>query len=180
MVVDALHDLPPGVELVQVRLVRHERVGARMEEIAAIGVGDVVVQWFGSVWGVPVESSSDGAGMGRERGQNAADGAQAVVEGLGIVGEDGPAGGDLVALAGDLRAVAVAESGLVRYLARVFRNEGTLGRVPAAVRPGSGLEAAVFEQPAEWPRRRPGRRSGAGRAGSGTARRPVWGTSGQR
>ena len=39
---------------------------------------------------------------------------------------------------------------------------------------GSGFGGAVSGQRTEWPRRRPGRRSGAGRAGSGTARGPGW------
>ena len=123
--------LPPGVELVQVRLAGNEGVGLRMEEINAAGVGDMVVQWCGV------------AGMGREGGQGAADGADAVVEGLGIAAGHGLARGDVVALADD-PAGGGGYSGLVRYFGRIFGNEATVRRVSGADPARSGPPAGGF------------------------------------
>ncbi|MCY4499210.1 MAG: hypothetical protein OXC14_18235 [Rhodospirillaceae bacterium] len=48
------------------------------------------------------------------------------------------------------RAGGGAESGLVRCLARVFENHGTVERVLGADPAGNGLRKAVFAQLAEW------------------------------
>ena len=100
---------------------------------------------------------------GQERDQDAAEGA--------VVGRASPrATGSLEAtwwpwraISGDVTLATVASFG---NLGRVFGNQGTVGRVPGADPARSGLDAAVFVQPAEWPRRR---ESGDGRAGSGEA-----------
>ena len=80
-----------------------------------------------------------------------------VAEEEGLVEGDGLPEGDLVALEGDLERRHARHSGLVRYLGRVLENEATVGRDTGADSAGSGLEAAVFVQWSEWPRRRAGR-----------------------
>ncbi len=65
---------------------------------------------------------------GQERGQEAADAAVVVVEGVRLGEGDELPGGDLVALAGNLECCDGRHSGLVRYLGRVFENQGTVGR----------------------------------------------------
>ena len=65
---------------------------------------------------------------GRENGQGAMYGALVVVGAQGLVAGDGLFGGSLIAaLAGDPECCDARDSGLVRYLARFFEYEATVG-----------------------------------------------------
>ena len=67
--------------------------------------------------------------VGKESGQEAADGAGVVVEVLLVVDEgDGPSGGDLVALAGGLECGDGRQNGLIRLFGRVFGNQVIVAR----------------------------------------------------
>lgn len=84
-----------------------------------------------------------------------------------------------MALEGDLERRHARHSGLVRYLAEFWKTRRLWGAVSVDNSVEMLWASAVFMQPAEWPRRRPGRGSGGGRGrighGATASRSAGWG-----